>query len=46
MFLIEKDEGQWKGANGLCLDLAKQIWPASEIINDAGGHPYLVQPTS
>ena len=46
MFLIEKDEGRWKkAANGLCLALAKQVWLGSEIINDAGGHPYLVQPT-
>lgn len=45
IFLVENKAGQWKGAHGVCLELAKQILPGSEIISDPEGHPYLVQPS-
>ncbi len=40
-FLVERDDGQQKGANALCLELARQMWPRSEI--QTNGHPHLVR---
>ncbi len=45
-FLIEQDTGATKGANGMCLHLARSVWPGCEIVNHDDGYPYLVLPTT